>query len=368
MTSGSGIFFDGVTSARQDVAVELGGSGLHITTPDGRTLADWPYAELKSLSAPGDVLRLGRSGSSMLARLDIHDPALAAAIDQRAANVDRSGSAARRQHMNVIAWSIAATVSLLFVAYYGVPALAGRLTPLVPIGIERHLGAAVDAQLRSMLDTRNAGAKFECGNANAEKPGRAALEKLVRRLGTTAALSAPLRVSVVRRPEANAIALPGAHIYVFQGLIAKAEHPDELAGVIAHELGHIANRDGTRSVLQAAGLSFLFGMLLGDFVGGGAVVVAARSVLQSSYSRDAEAAADLYGVGLMSKAGGDARALGSMLTKIGGATEPGMKILLDHPQTKARVATINAAAAARATAPLLDAAEWAAVKRICARS
>ncbi len=86
----------------------------------------------------------------------------------------------------------------------------------------------------------------------------------------------PLKSAVVRRPEANAIALPGGHIYVFQGLIDKAETPDELAGVIAHEIGHVAHRDGTRSVLQAAGLSFLFGMLLGDFVGGGAVIFAGQ--------------------------------------------------------------------------------------------
>ena len=86
--------------------------------------------------------------------------------------------------------------------------------------------------------------------------------------------------------------LPGGHVYVFEGLIDKAETPDELAGVIAHEIGHVAHRDGMRAVMQAAGLSFLFGMLLGDFIGGGAVVMAMRTVLQSSYSREIEAAAD----------------------------------------------------------------------------
>ena len=150
---------------------------------------------------------------------------------------------------------------------------------------------------------------------------------------------------MVRRPEANAIALPGGQIYVFRGLIEKADTADEVAGVIAHEIGHVAHRDGTKAVLQAGGLSFLFGMLLGDFVGGGAVVIAAKSVLQSSYSREAEAAADAYGAALMNKAGGNARALATMLGKIGGATEPGMKILLDHPETKARIAAINKIAA-----------------------
>jgi Zn-dependent protease with chaperone function len=170
---------------------------------------------------------------------------------------------------------------------------------------------------------------------------------------------------VVRRSEANAIALPGSRIYVFQGLIDKAQNADELAGVIAHEIGHVANRDGTKAALQAAGLSFLFGMLLGDFVGGGAVVVAAKTVMQSSYTRDVEAAADAYGAALMNKAGGNARALGTILARIGGATEPGMKILMDHPDTKARVAAINAIAAPRPGPPLLDGAEWAALKKIC---
>ena len=71
------------------------------------------------------------------------------------------------------------------------------------------------------------------------------------------------------------------------------------------------------------GLSFLFGMLLGDFVGGSAVVIGARAVLQSSYSRETESAADRYGVELMRRAEGDPRALGTMLTRLGGAVHPG---------------------------------------------
>jgi predicted Zn-dependent protease len=218
-----------------------------------------------------------------------------------------------------------------------------------------------------MLDTRDAGAAFECGTTDAEKPGRAALDKLLGRLEQAAALPIPLKVAVVRRNEANAVALPGGHIYVFRGLVVGARNPDELAGVIAHELGHVAHRDGTRSVLQAAGLSFLFGMLLGDFTGGGVVVIAAKTVMQSAYSREVEAAADAYGVELMTKVGGDVRAFASILDRIAGAIEPGVKILLDHPETKERVAAINAAAATRLgeRQPLLSATDWAALKRIC---
>ena len=368
MNSGAGTYFDGVTSARRDVVVELATGGLQISDRDGHLWAQWPYDEIEGLAAPDNMLRLGRRGSATLERLEIRDPAFAAEIDARSAHVDRTGALRRSQRMRVIGWSIGATASLLLVAWFGVPAIATRLTPLLPVTFESMLGDAVNAQVRGMLDIRKAGAAFDCGIAAAEIPGRIALDKLVRRLEAVAALPLHLRTNVVRRSEANALALPGGQVYVFQGLIAKADNADEVAGVIAHEIGHVAHRDGTKAVLEGGGLSFLFGMLLGDFVGGGAVVLAAKTVLQSSYTREAESAADAYGTELMNKAGGDARALASMLEKTGGATEPGMKILMDHPDTKARVAAINKSAAAVPPSPFLEAGEWAALKKICAGS
>jgi len=363
-TSGPAVFFDGRTSARQDVRVTLGPSGLQMTDDAGRILADWHYDEIDELNAPANVLRLGRRHDPVLARLEVFDAPFAHAIDLRAESVDRTGAIHRRQRLHVVGWTILATLALVAVSYWGIPTIADRLAPAIPLTVERRMGEAVNMQVRSQLDTRNAGAGFDCG-VN-EQPGRAALEKMIKRLEGAAGLGLPLRASVVRRPEANAIALPGGQIYVFQGLIEKADNPDEVAGVIAHEIGHVAHRDNTKGMLQGAGLSFLFGMLLGDFVGGGAVVYAAKTVLQSSYSREAETAADRYGAELMRKVHGDPRALATMLDKIGGATEPGMKILLDHPETKARVVAINRIAPDGPTIPFLDAPEWAALKRICA--
>lgn len=366
MITGAGTYFDGRTSARHDVRVTLGAAVLDIESTDGRLLGEWRYDELEQLAAPSGVLRLGRRASPLLERLQIYDADFAHLVDLRAANVDRTGSLQRRQRLNVVGWTVIAMVALMLTAWFGVPAIAERLALQLPASVDRKLGDAVDVQVRATLDTAHAGQAFECGLADDEKAGRAALDKLTQRLAAAAALPVPLRATVVRRKQANAMALPGGQIYVFQGLIAKAGSADELAGVIAHEIGHVAHRDGTKAVLHAGGLSFLFGMLLGDFVGGGAVVVAARTVLQSSYSRAAEAAADLYGAQLMEKAGGDPRALGVMLGKIGGATEPGMKILLDHPETAARIAAIDKIAGKRPAAPLLSPDEWTAVTRICA--
>lgn len=365
MSSGAAVYFDGVTSARHDVLVVLRMDGLQISGHDGHILSEWRYEELEELSAPDSLLRLGRRGSTVLERLEVSDRAFAAEIDARAALVDRTGALQRRQRLTVVGWTLGATASLLLVAWFGVPAIAERLTPLLPAAIERKLGEAVDMQVRGMLDTGRSGSPFDCGKAAAEAPGRAALDKIMRRLEASAGLPFALRTEVVRRNEANAIALPGGKVYVFRGLIDKSDNADEVAGVIAHEIGHVAHRDGTKAMLQGAGLSFLFGMLLGDFVGGGAVVLAAKTVLQSSYTREAEADADAYGAGLMNKSGGDARALAAILDKIGGAPEPGMKILLNHPETKARVAAINGLATVQAPKPFLDPAEWSALKKIC---
>jgi Zn-dependent protease with chaperone function len=363
---GPAVYFDGTSSARNVVVVEAGATGLRIMDAHRRALDEWPYTELRRQSAPDGMLRLGRRGETLLARLEIRDPQLAAAIEDRADTLDRGGAAERRLRRKIVALSFAAGVSLIATAIFGLPVLASRLIPFVPLSVERKLGDAVDREIRASLDTQHLGAGFECGNGAGETAGRAALDKLVGELEAAAALPFPLRVEVVRRAEPNAMALPGGRVYVNDGLIAQAQTPDELAGVLAHEIGHVARRDGTRTVLQTAGLSFLFGMMLGDFVGGGAVIIAARTVLKSSYSRRVEAAADAYSVDLMQRASGDPHALGSILSRIVADKNHGIKILLDHPETKDRISAIDAVAVTGPTTPLLDAADWSALKQICA--
>jgi Zn-dependent protease with chaperone function len=367
MTTAPGLYFDGVSSARHTVTVETTDDGVRIRSADGAAIADWRYAALRAMSSPDDLLRLGNAGGPELARLEIRDHALIAEIEKHADSLDRKGTTERRLRRRAVLWSIAAMVSLVLVAVFGLPLLAGQIAPHVPLSVERRLGSAIDGQVRTMLDKGHGAKPFECGTADAEKPGRTAINSLISRLEEAAALPIPLTATVIRRSESNAIALPGGHIYVFEGLLTKSNNPDEVAGVVAHEIGHVAHRDGTRSLLEAAGLSFLFGVLLGDFTGGGLAVIAARTVLQSAYSREVESAADLYSVGLMAKIGGDARALGVILDRIAGQVEPGSELLKDHPETARRIAAINQAVAAHPAVrqPLLAPAEWAALKRIC---
>ena len=366
MVHGRGIFFDGVTTARHDVVVELAPRELQVHDVDGSILAQWSYDELETLSSPEDVLRLGRAGNARSARLEIKDPQLATAIDERSLPVDRTGRIDRRLRTKVIFWSFAATASLILVAVVAMPLIATQLTPLIPYAIERRLGATIDAQTRmSLNEGSRPGAALECGSAEKERAGRVAFEKLIRQMEMAAGLPFPLKATVMRKQEANAITLPGGHIYVYEGLVRAARTPDELAGILAHEFGHVAHRDGTRKIVQDAGLTLLFGMLLGDFIGGGAVVVAAKTLLRTSYSREVEAAADGYAVMLMRNIGGDQRALATILSRIFGGTHGEPKILADHPETNDRIVAIEAIASSTPRRTLLTQTEWAALKAIC---
>ncbi len=364
--NGNGIFYDGLTSDRQKVVVDVGLDAIEIKAPDGAVIARWRLDEVYPLATSNDVLRIGVASAKQAARLEIHDQELAAALVSRLKRADRTGMTDGRTRFKVVAYSFAAIATLVGGAVWGVPLLAEQIAPHLPVAWEIRLGETVDAQVRRSLALSNG--KFECtgGDGVQTAAGRSAFTKLVASLESAADLPVPLRAAVVRTHVVNAITVPGGRVYVFDGLLAKAERIDELAGVIGHELGHVAHRDGTKAVLEAAGLSLLFGMLLGDFTGGSAAIVAARHVLQTAYSRKAEAAADEFGARLMYKVGGDPRALGAILLRMSEKAVNAPHFLLDHPEAQERADAIAKVGQPSPTKALLTPAEWTALKSICA--
>jgi Zn-dependent protease with chaperone function len=366
VTCGQAIFFDGVTSVRRTATVELGLTAMEIRASDGQALAAWRYGELATYSAPDGMLRVGPATGP--ARLEIRDGDLAAAFTARAGRIRQLGAVAPRTRRRVVGWSLAAVASALLVAMFGFPAMIERMEPLVPLGVEQRLGASVESQQRASLarDTHD-----ECGQGPNAQASRAAFDTLVRQLEDVAALPLPVRASVVHQSEVNAVMLRDGRVQVYEGLIDKAKTPDELAGVIAHEMGHIAHRDGTRRVIQAAGLWVLFGPLIGDFSSGAVAWVGMHTVLLPTFARGQEAAADAFGAELMLKLGRDPRAVGNMLRRDRSARSIVNILFDDHPEARQRTAAIEAIARAApkrngsAASELLTAAEWAALKRIC---
>jgi Zn-dependent protease with chaperone function len=343
--------------------VEFRPSGLAIRLAPDRTVV-WAYDRVREMGDGAVALRLGREehGADTGERLEIADTAAAGPVRRHCAFLAGDRQAGRRTLLAITGWSLAAVVSLALLVVYGVPALADRIAPMVPWSTEVRLGQAVEGEaLRSL-----AGPSARLCGEGVASFGRQSLDRLVSRLSSGAALPGELWVSVVDSPVRNAFALPGGRILLFRGLIETAKGPDEVAGVLAHEIGHVVHRDAMRRMIHAGGLSFVVGTVLGDFTGAGALVIATKFLLGNSYSRQAETEADLFAAEAMARAGGDVTALARFLERV--ASMPGerrMELLLSHPVTEDRVRAIVAMARGTPRRPTLDADEWNALRTIC---
>jgi predicted Zn-dependent protease len=177
----------------------------------------------------------------------------------------------------------------------------------------------------------------------------------------------PLEARVVSSRTPNAFALPGGKVYLLDGLLKKAEKPDEVAGVLAHELGHVSHRDSLRKIIQTGGTSFLIGLLFGDVTGGSAMIFVGRSLFDASYSREQERAADAFAIDVMHKLGRSPKPLGDLLVRVTGTeANNGMTLLSSHPLSEDRLALMSKDTGSSSGPELLSAAEWKALKNICA--
>ena len=350
----AGTFYDGATAKPRRVALRFGEDAVELL--EGESLAArWAYAEIKRLPFTAG-LRVRSLAAPELARLDIADDAAAAELLRRAPHAAEAERTDRRTIARIVGWSLAATASLVLTAIYLVPVAADQLAPLVPPALERRLGEVVDQQVRVIFD----------GKICENEAGAAALAKLAGAMTARAKLPLPAEIRVLDSETANAIALPGGRIYVFDALLRRAHNPDELAGVLAHELGHVARRDGLRKLIQTGGSSFLLGLLFGDITGGGTLILLARALADSSYSREAEASSDRFAADLMIALGRSPRPLGEFLVRITGTqTNSKLPFLASHPISAERLEALQGREVPAAGPPLLDEEEWRALKSIC---
>jgi Zn-dependent protease with chaperone function len=318
-------------------------------------IASWPYADIRRADGPTGTLRLMCLSAPLLARLEIRDVAQAGELEHRCPSLDADLPGARGV-MVIIGWSVAALVSIVLMVMFVLPLAADRLTPLIPYALEKRIGEVTDKQVKVIFDGK------QCENP----AGKAAFIKLVDMLRQAGDVDATADAAVISNEIANAIALPGGKIYVFEGLLSKAENADELAGVIAHELGHVKNRDGLRNLIYNGGSSFLIGLLFGDVTGSSAILFASRELFQASHSRESERSADQTSIDVMRKLGRSPKPMGQFLLRVTGKEKgKGLALISSHPLSEDRLARMSQQDAPPTAPPLLTASEWAALKAIC---
>lgn len=160
---------------------------------------------------------------------------------------------------------------------------------------------------------------------------------------------------VVNAPEVNAFAVPGGHIYVNRGLIERSQNMSELAGVLAHEVAHVAHRHGIDQWQRAqnanTALAVLYGVLLGRNPSGieQVGIQVGGSAVFAGYSRDAEREADRTAIQYLLAAGIDPRGMITMFETLMAERQrnPGAveQWFSTHPTTQERIDNTRAAIA-----------------------
>lgn len=213
--------------------------------------------------------------------------------------------------------------------------------------------------------------KEQFGGAYSEDPDLSAyVTRIGKKLAATSEMpNLDFRFTVLNTPDVNAFALPGGYIYVTRGLIALAENEAELAGVIAHEIGHVTARHSaerySRAVATNIGATILG--ILADSRAVADIASQGANLYLKGYSRDQEFQADMLGVRYLSRAGYDTGAMASFLAKMGQASRiqaemagssrdpDAVDLLATHPRTVDRVKQAWAAASVqRVASPIVD--------------
>jgi Peptidase family M48 len=351
--SGPAIYFDGATSRRRLVTLAFKDQLELHEPPD--TTTRWSYDDIRRADGPAGILRVSCFSAPALARLEIRDAAQAAELAARCPRLDEN-IPGRHGVGAIIGWSLAAAVSIVAVVVFGVPLAADRLAPFVPAPLERRLGDVAEGQVKVMFGDKT------CTNA----AGQAAFNKLMTALREAAGMDTSIKSAVLLTPIPNAFALPGAKVYLLNGLLAKAENPDEIAGVLAHELGHLRHRDATRNLIYNGGTSFLIGLLFGDITGSGALIFASRSLVTLSYSREAEYNADTFAIDVMHRLGRSPKPMGELMYRVTGKqVDKSLSILSNHPLTEDRLKRMSEEDRPPSGPPLLTPEEWTSLKAIC---
>ncbi|MBC7544727.1 MAG: M48 family metallopeptidase [Candidatus Sericytochromatia bacterium] len=201
----------------------------------------------------------------------------------------------------VVAALVAAAVGVWYGSIWGL----GQLVKQVP--------HTADVALGKQMVTA-----FTAGKTVSDTVVVAPVEQIAARLITHAPAGHgyAFHVTVIRSHEENAFALPGGPIMITTGLLAKSESPDEVAGILGHEMQHVLGRHTFYRISKELGLSLALSLLAGNSSVLTTIANQATGLIGLSYGREQEAESDRVGMQLAHKAGYQADALGNFFSRL----------------------------------------------------
>jgi beta-barrel assembly-enhancing protease len=355
-----GVLSDGRTAAAKSVTIRIAGGGLELRADGDYKTRIWPYDQLRSSvpvrSDAGDVLlSLQPDGAETLF---VNNPTFAGVLLPR---VPALSSARRRWQGLKPGLAVVACVAALVGSIWALNLQPSQaIARILPQQSRQALGDAVIASLakdRKVCET---------------PASKAALDRLTKRLVTAAANVPPdVRVIVLDWPIVNAFAAPGGQIILTRGLVQRAGSADEVAGVLAHELGHVLELHPEAGIIRFMGLSaaaqLVFAGSSGTLTNAGVALTTLR------YSRIAEREADGHALRILKGAGISHKGFADFFERIEHKPPPSqssngkfndLSVLSTHPQTAERIERVRAQPDYAAT-PALSSEDWNLLRDAC---
>jgi beta-barrel assembly-enhancing protease len=346
-------FYDGLSAEATEVGARWGDGELLIYRPgDFSIVARWRREDLAVL---GDteheaVPLVVCKGSE--ARLVVEDTELRRYLG---AEPRLAALVAPRPHTTRRIAQFGATLAGLVAVFWGVVQFGSEYAaPYVPNNLQAKLG-------REVRDELVAGRILCKGKAGLE-----AVNGLANRLARAGGYAQRITVEIIKGGPVNAFTLPGGIMILYSDLIADAADGEEVAGVIAHEVGHTVNYHPIKGVAREFGLDLLLKQLTGGYSdlstleSGGGLLVAFKN------GRTFEREADATGIRLLEKLGlradGMSRFFQKLLDRQPGDPAKALGIWSDHPPTTERIAATKRTAAGK---PAFSEQQWQELRKVC---
>ena len=325
-------FCDGQTADLAPVQVRVGADGLEVIFAD-RPLERWAYGSFRQTEGfyTGEWVRLEKNDVFGQA-LAIEDVGILRAIRARYPASGFHDPAVRKYRPPLVGLCIACIVLVIWLTYgYGLPVLVDGMARIAPVAWENALGRSVVAYIAPEAD--------RCGDAVYAE----VVDEVVARLTARADLPYTFRVYVVDDDHLNAYALPGGYISITTRFLKQIKSPEQLAGIIAHEIQHVAQRHGTRAVFRAIATRALVAAISSEAGGLDYVLDNAAMVGAMRFSRRHESAADIQGMKMILDAeiapAGMVEVF-EIILAVTGDVPDGLAYISSHPLTKDRIRSL----------------------------
>ena len=259
--------------------------------------------------------------------LNIHSDSFSAALTQ--AMQRQAGTLRKHRGSTLLKLLLAFVIIGLLFYFFALPRLAASMASKVPVSYEKQLGEQLYQSMR--------------GTFQVDEAKTAYINSFFDELKIPSAYN--IQITVVKSDIANAFAMPGGRIVVYDKILQGMQSYEELAALLAHEFTHVEKRHSLRSMFRKLSSQVFFTLLVGDITVAGSVLLQnADDLKQLSYSRELETESDEYGAKLLNDRGlscnGFVR-LFQLLKKETAGTAGTYEWLNSHPDLENRINNIK---------------------------